>query len=81
MINEVNLKVHKKKETTTTDENGENTSYSAELVATKGVMDIEKVMIRSSEPIDLKEGEIVTMYIGRTQKSLIPDQTVSATTE
>lgn len=71
MINEVNLKVFKKREVTTTSEDGEDTSYSAELVASKGVKDIEKVTIRSSEPIDLKEGEIVTMYIGRTQKKLV----------
>ena len=72
MIDQVNLKVNKKKETTTTDEYGESTTtYSAELVATKGVLDIEKVMIKSSESIDLKEGEIVTMYIGRTQKKLV----------
>jgi len=70
MIDQVNLKVHKKKETTTTDENGETTTYSAELVATKGVVDIKKVMIQSSETIDLKEGEIVTLYVGRTQQKL-----------
>ena len=81
MIDQVNLKVSKKKEVTTTNEDGADTVYSAELIATRGVMDIEKVTIKSSEPIDLKEGEIVTMYISRTQKSLIPDQTVSATTE
>jgi len=71
MINEVNLKVFKKREVTTTSEAGEDTSYSAELVASKGVHDIEKVTVKSSEPIDLKEGEIVTMYIGRTQKKLV----------
>ena len=71
MIDEVNLKVNKKKEIITTDEDGEKSIYSAELIATKGVLDIEKVTIKSTEPIDLKEGEIVTMYISRTQKSLV----------
>jgi len=81
MIDQVNLKVSKKKEVTTTNEDGADTVYSAELTATKGVMDIEKVTVRSSEPINLREGEIVTMYIGRIQKQLVPDQEVSASTE
>ena len=70
MLDKVDLKVSKKKETTTTDEDGADTVYSAELVATKGVEDIEKVLIKSKDPIDLKEGEIVTLAIGRTQQEL-----------
>jgi len=70
MIDQVNLKVSKKKEVTTTNEDGADTVYSVDLTATKGVHDIEKVTVRSSEPIDLKEGDIVTMYISRTQQKL-----------
>jgi len=70
MIEPVDLKVSKKKEITTTDDKGENTTYRAELVATKGVKDIEKVTIVSSESIDLKEGDIVTFAVGRIQKKL-----------
>ena len=70
MIDKVNLKVDKKKEVTTTNEDGETSIYSAELIATRGVHDIEKVTIRSKEPIDLKEGEIVTMLVGRSQQKL-----------